>query len=62
LRGWVPLQHVILGALPFQSMLEDFKERGIHGVVTLNEDFEVFITTEQYKVCLFVCPSVRHKV
>ena len=74
-------QHVILGALPFPSMLEEFRDKvslplstpqyglppctvhlirsvcqhdlqqGVKAVVTLNEDFELFISSEQYKVC-----------
>lgn len=42
-------EHVVLGALPFQSMLDEFKDQGIKAVVTLNEDFEVFITAKQYE-------------
>ncbi|BDA48928.1 probable phosphatidylglycerophosphatase and protein-tyrosine phosphatase at N-terminal half [Coccomyxa sp. Obi] len=42
-------EHVILGALPFASMLETFQDKGVRAVVTLNEDFEVFISSEQYK-------------
>ena len=92
MRIW--LQNVILGALPFGSMLETFQDQvrvtdrvlpsiavhgksagvdtclgwisseyglgamsnvlvlqGIKAVVTLNEEFEVFISTRQYQAC-----------
>jgi len=31
-------------------MLDDFKQQGIQAVVTLNEGFELFVTTEHYEV------------
>mmetsp|Transcript_32759 Transcript_32759/g.58692 ORF Transcript_32759/g.58692 Transcript_32759/m.58692 type:complete len:236 (-) Transcript_32759:1421-2128(-) len=43
------VENLLLGALPFQSMLDDFKQQGIQAVVTLNEDFELFVTSEHYK-------------
>ncbi|KAK9790742.1 hypothetical protein WJX73_007403 [Symbiochloris irregularis] len=49
-RWWNQItDHVVLGALPFQSSLEEFKEQGIQAVLTLNEDFELFITSKQYQ-------------
>lgn len=42
-------ENVVLGAIPFYSTLEEFKKLEVKAVVTLNEGFEVFITTEQYQ-------------
>eukprot|EP00873_Tetraselmis_striata_P036629 jgi/Tetstr1/456893/TSEL_043563.t1 len=42
------VENLLLGALPFHSMLDDFKQQGIQAVVTLNEGFELFVTTEHY--------------
>mmetsp|Transcript_27859 Transcript_27859/g.66176 ORF Transcript_27859/g.66176 Transcript_27859/m.66176 type:complete len:243 (-) Transcript_27859:229-957(-) len=43
------VENLLLGALPFHSMLDDFKQQGIQAVVTLNEGFELFVTTEHYE-------------
>ncbi|KAK9862652.1 hypothetical protein WJX84_005244 [Apatococcus fuscideae] len=40
---------VLLGALPFESMLAELSSQGVKAVVTLNEDFEVFISSDKYK-------------
>ena len=37
--------HILLGALPFKSHLKDLQEQGVKGVVTLNQDFELFCKT-----------------
>ena len=39
------------------SMTNVFTQ-GVKAVVTLNEDFEVFISSDQYKVCLCSCHVV----
>ncbi|KAK9857940.1 hypothetical protein WJX84_004160 [Apatococcus fuscideae] len=40
---------ILLGALPFESMLAELSTQGVKAVVTLNEDFEVFISSDKYK-------------
>jgi len=41
---------ILLGALPFNSMLAELIQEGVKGVVTLNQDFELFVTPQTYKV------------
>lgn len=43
-------QTILLGALPFNSMLAELIQEGVKGVVTLNQDFELFVTPQTYKV------------
>lgn len=42
-------ENLMLGAIPFPSMLEtEFQQLGVKAVVTLNEEFEIFISPDQY--------------
>jgi hypothetical protein len=40
---------IMLGALPFPSMLEELVESGVTAVVTLNQEFEVFLTSQHFQ-------------
>ncbi|KAI7993460.1 putative dual specificity protein phosphatase DSP8 [Camellia lanceoleosa] len=46
---WID-EFVLLGAVPFPSDVERLKERGVCGVITLNEPYETLVPTSLYLV------------
>ncbi|GMP95730.1 hypothetical protein CsSME_00044659 [Camellia sinensis var. sinensis] len=44
---WID-EFVLLGAVPFPSDVERLKERGVCGVITLNEPYETLVPTSLY--------------
>eukprot|EP00884_Botryococcus_braunii_P010015 jgi/Botrbrau1/19014/Bobra.0100s0046.1 len=41
--------HVILGAIPYPQLVEGLRERGVRAVVSLNEEWELMLTSRDYR-------------
>lgn len=53
---------VILGALPFRSMVEQLKGENVVGIVSMNEDYELRAFSHQTEVSCFISPVKSNNV
>jgi atypical dual specificity phosphatase len=51
-RNWYDRidKNVILGALPFRGMVDTLKEENVVGIVSMNEDYELTMFSNQTEV------------